>query len=121
MAKTKTVHRCTECGWPSPTWVGRCGGCEAWNTLVEEVDLRGAEAAAPPPTSTPARIADVIDTAADARPTGVPEFDRVLGGGLVAGSVTLVGGEPGIGKSTLLLQLVGATAAAGSTSLYVSG
>ena len=121
MAKTKTVHRCTECGWPSPTWVGRCGGCDAWNTMVEEVDLRGAEASAPPPTSSPARIADVVDTAADARPTGVPEVDRVLGGGLVPGSVTLVGGEPGIGKSTLLLQLVGATAAAGVTSLYVSG
>jgi len=121
MAKSRTVHRCTECGWPSPTWVGRCGGCDAWSTLVEEVELRGDTAASPPPTSKPARIAEIVDTAADARPTGVPEFDRVLGGGLVAGSVTLVGGEPGIGKSTLLLQLVGSTAAAGVTSLYVSG
>ena len=121
MARTKSVHRCTECGWSSPKWVGRCGGCGEWNTLVEELDVRGEPPAVGPPSSSPARIADVADLAAAARPTGLPEVDRVLGGGFVPGSVTLVGGEPGIGKSTLLLQLVGATAAAGVTSLYVSG
>ena len=122
MARTKTVHRCTECGWSSPKWQGRCGGCEEWNTLVEEIDVRDPSAASiGPPSSAPARIAEVDDVSFAARPTGLPEVDRVLGGGFVPGSVTLVGGEPGIGKSTLLLQLVGATAAAGVTSLYVSG
>ena len=121
MARTKTVHRCTECGWSSPKWAGRCGGCDEWNTLVEELDVRGEAPSVEPPSSSPSRIADVIDVSTAARPTGLPEVDRVLGGGFVPGSVTLVGGEPGIGKSTLLLQLVGATAAAGVTSLYVSG
>ena len=116
MARTKTVHRCTECGWSSPKWVGRCGGCGEWNTLVEELDVRGESPSVGPPSSSPSRIADVIDISASARPTGLPEVDRVLGGGFVPGSVTLVGGEPGIGKSTLLLQLVGATAAAGATA-----
>ena len=89
--------------------------------LVEALDVRGESPSLGPPSSSPARIADVIDISTAARPTGLPEVDRVLGGGFVPGSVTLVGGEPGIGKSTLLLQLVGATAAAGVTSLYVSG
>lgn len=120
MAKTRSVHRCTACGWESPKWTGRCDGCGEWNSLVEELDVRDP-AASTPPSSQPARIADVADVGATAHPTGITEVDRVLGGGLVAGSATLVGGEPGIGKSTLLLQLVGSTAAAGSVSLYVSG
>ena len=102
MARSKTVHRCTECGWSSPKWAGRCGGCDEWNTLVEELDVRGEAPSVGPPSSSPSRIADVIDVSAAARPTGLPEVDRVLGGGFVPGSVTLVGGEPGIGKSTLL-------------------
>jgi len=89
---------------------------------VEELDVRTtASVAVGPPTSDPIRIRDVTDAGATTRPTGVGEVDRVLSGGLVDGSVTLVGGEPGIGKSTLLLQVVGSTARLGSVSLYVSG
>lgn len=121
MAKTRTVHRCSACGWETPKWSGRCDGCGEWNSLVEELESPATRDPVGPPTSTPARIADVADLGAASTPTGLPEVDRVLGGGLVPGSVTLVGGEPGIGKSTLLLQLVGAAVAAGSTGLYVSG
>lgn len=121
MAKTRTVHRCTACGWETPKWSGRCDGCGEWNSLVEELEVRDTPGSLAPPTSSPARIAEVTDVGAVARPTGLTEVDRVLGGGFVPGSVTLVGGEPGIGKSTLLLQLVGATAGHGSVSLYVSG
>lgn len=121
MAKTRTVHRCTACGWATPKWSGRCDGCGEWNSLVEELDVRDTPSSLAPPTSSPTRIAEVTDFGAVAHPTGLDEVDRVLGGGFVPGSVTLVGGEPGIGKSTLLLQLVGATAAQGSVSLYVSG
>jgi len=121
MAKTKTVHRCSECGWSSAKWVGRCGGCGAWNTLAEEIESRSSSSAPLAPASEVARIGEVADTAADARSTGVEEVDRVLGGGLVPGSVTLIGGEPGIGKSTLVLQLLGAMSASGSVGLYVSG
>lgn len=121
MAKTRTVHRCSACGWETPKWSGRCDGCGEWNSLVEELESPATRDPVGPPTSTPARIADVADLGAASTPTGLPEVDRVLGGGLVPGSVTLVGGEPGIGKSTLLLQLVGAAVASGSTGLYVSG
>ena len=121
MAKTRTVHRCSACGWETPKWSGRCDGCGEWNSLVEELESPATRDPVGPPTSTPARIADVADLGAASTPTGLPEVDRVLGGGLVPGSVTLVGGEPGIGKSTLLLQLAGAAVAAGSTGLYVSG
>ncbi|MDG1877325.1 MAG: DNA repair protein RadA [Acidimicrobiales bacterium] len=122
MAKTRSVHRCTACGWESAKWAGRCDGCGEWNSLVEELDVRDPSSATfDPPTSELARIGDVTDGGATAHPTGVGEVDRVLGGGLVDGSVTLIGGEPGIGKSTLLLQLVGSTASAGLVSLYVSG
>ncbi len=121
MARTKTVHRCAQCGWSTPKWVGRCDGCDEWNTLVEELDVRDSPTSVGSAQSTPMPMSSIVDDASVARSTGLPEVDRVLGGGLVAGSVTLVGGEPGIGKSTLLLQLVGATAAVGSRSLYVSG
>ncbi len=121
MAKTRTVHRCTECGAESPKWAGRCDGCGEWNTLVEELDIREPSAASLPPRSTPKPMADVADESSTARSTGLGEVDRVLGGGLVPGSVTLVGGEPGIGKSTLLLQLLGAAAHEGTRCLYVSG
>jgi len=122
MAKPRSVHRCAACGWESAKWAGRCDGCGEWNSLVEEFDVRDpASHAVGPPTSDPTPIGDVIDADTATRLTGVGEFDRVLGGGLVDGSVTLVGGEPGIGKSTLLLQVAGATARSGSVSLYVSG
>jgi DNA repair protein RadA/Sms len=118
MTRARTTHRCVECGTDHPTWVGRCGGCGAWGTLVEET--AGATATARPsvPASRPAPVAEVDPAEFVARPTGVAELDRVLGGGLVPGSVTLLGGEPGIGKSTLLTQV----AASGTVgrALYVS-
>ncbi len=122
MAKAKTVYSCTECGGMSPKWQGQCPQCGVWNTLVETV-------AAPPATrfrsvagkSSPVRTLGSIDPRASPRfPTGVEEFDRVLGGGLVPGGVILLGGDPGIGKSTLLLQAMAAIGAA-RKALYVTG
>ncbi len=119
---SKTLFVCQECGQQSVKWLGRCPGCEAWNTLVEEVVEpfnssveRAAEHIAPTPLSEVA-LEDTPRT-----PTGLGELDRVLGGGLVPGSVTLVGGEPGIGKSTLLLSAAGRLAESGRTVLYVTG
>ncbi|TWD15654.1 DNA repair protein RadA [Marihabitans asiaticum] len=112
--------RCVECGWSSVKWVGRCGECHAWGT-VEEVGAPRVRTATTGRVEHPARpIADVPVEDAQAWSTGVSEFDRVLGGGIVPGSVVLVAGEPGIGKSTLLLD-VAARAAAGRPVLYVSG
>ncbi|TVR27477.1 MAG: DNA repair protein RadA, partial [Ilumatobacter sp.] len=120
MAKTATppspLLSCCECGTPHPKWVGQCTGCGGWNTLVEEIV--GVEASGPPPRSNgPVRLHEVDRAVGHPRPTGIAELDRVLGGGLVPGSVTLLGGEPGVGKSTLLLQLLGGSA---GTTLYVS-
>ncbi|HYQ99252.1 MAG TPA: DNA repair protein RadA [Casimicrobiaceae bacterium] len=120
--KPKTVYSCTECGGQSPKWQGQCPQCGTWNTLVESV-------AAPAPTrfqsvagkAAPVRPLASVEAAATPRfPTGLSEFDRVLGGGIVPGAVILLGGDPGIGKSTLLLQ---AMAAIGGTrpALYVTG
>ncbi|MGI8663140.1 MAG: DNA repair protein RadA [Acidimicrobiales bacterium] len=125
MVKMRSVFRCGDCGASAPTWQGRCPACGEWNTLVEErveasragsskgLGLRGAMEPAVP-------IAEVDTAAWAARSTGVDELDRVLGGGLVPGSVTLVGGEPGVGKSTLLTQVAAAVACAGTRALYVS-
>src|SRR3954470_12774233 len=121
MARLRTIHRCTECGATSPKWAGRCATCGAWNTLVEDIEDIGA--AVPVPllaASRPLPIAEVDATVLAAVPTGIGELDRVLGGGLVAGSVTLVGGEPGIGKSTLLLQAMASLARQGGRCLLVS-
>ncbi len=127
MARTRTVHRCTECGTGSPQWVGRCPGCSEWNTLVEEIDDARPAAAANAhrrplglAKEHPVPLIEVDASEWAARPTGIGELDRVVGGGLVPGSVTLVGGEPGIGKSTLLLQTLGSLAAAGARGLLVS-
>jgi DNA repair protein RadA/Sms len=123
MAKRRSVFRCNECGADVPQWVGRCPSCEAWNTLVEEVLAPASgpptgRSAAPSEPATPITVGGTTEFAA--RPTGLDEVDRVLGGGLVPGSVTLLGGEPGIGKSTLLLQLAAAVARRGHRVLYVS-
>jgi DNA repair protein RadA/Sms len=120
MPKVRTVHRCTECGGAAPKWSGRCGACGAWNTLVEEFDEPRAPAAARARFDRPLPIGDVDLDEWSARPTGVSELDRVLGGGLVPGSVTLVGGEPGIGKSTLLLQALASLSQRGVRCLLVS-
>ena len=123
MAKTTRASsfRCSECGWVSVKWVGRCGECQTWGS----VDQVGAAATRTTPVTSPARrpvpIGEVDITQATARATGVAEFDRVLGGGLVPGAVVLVAGEPGIGKSTLLLDIAGRTARDGLEVLYVSG
>ena len=122
MVKLRTVYRCTECGAAVPKWAGRCGACGAWNSLVEDVEgdeelISIATGMALVPPGEPKPI-DALD-AKVSKPTltGVEELDRVLGGGLVPGSVTLLGGEPGIGKSTLLLQLL---AAWSGKTLYVT-
>ncbi|QGG96477.1 DNA repair protein RadA [Actinomarinicola tropica] len=121
MARSRTVFRCTECGGAAPQWAGRCPACGEWNTLVEEVEAPSAPAARVAPVSTPAPIGEVDPTEWQPRPTGIDELDRVLGGGLVPGSVTLLGGEPGIGKSTLLLQALASLAERHVQVLYVSG
>ncbi len=134
-AKVKTVYRCTECGAEHPKWAGRCDACGEWNTLVEEATARlpatktgaarrqGGAAAlgAGGSVVATARLRDVRGTEERRLRTGINEFDFVLGGGIVPGSMVLVGGEPGIGKSTLLLQVAGALQAAGQGVLYVSG
>ncbi|MFP4472884.1 MAG: DNA repair protein RadA [Candidatus Omnitrophota bacterium] len=125
-AKTKTIYVCQECGSQSPRWVGRCQNCESWNSYVEErtapaaqaVSARGRDAGT---KSQPLRLSDVVSEAAPRITTGIAELDRVLGGGVVPGSVTLIGGDPGIGKSTLTLQAVARLSDQGRTVLYVSG
>ena len=119
MAKNKTVFICQSCGHRAHKWIGQCPDCSEWNTHDEE--MAGSVSGAPTVVNeAPRRITDV--TSVDFKPvaTGQSELDRVLGGGIVSGSVTLIGGEPGIGKSTLILQAAAALAAQGKTCLYVS-
>ncbi len=124
MAKTKTVYVCTECGGQALKWQGQCPHCQAWNTLVESV----AETATPSSNrfsliaeSGKLQKLSEVEAREESRvSSGIPEFDRVLGGGLVPGAVILIGGDPGIGKSTLLLQSLGAIGAARSV-FYISG
>ncbi len=121
MAKQRMEYRCEECAAVAPRWSGRCAACEAWNTMVEVAVASTARAIAPVADFEPATpIAEVELGHVRALPTGVSELDRVLGGGLVPGSVTLIGGEPGVGKSTLLTQVAASMAFAGTDVLYVS-
>jgi DNA repair protein RadA/Sms len=118
----KTIHICTACGAEHAKWAGQCGTCGAWNTLVEAEapranPVRGVVSG----TSAPAALGTVSATATPRIKTGMPEFDFVLGGGIVPGSLVLVGGEPGIGKSTLLLQAAAMLQRNGASVLYVSG
>ena len=127
MAKDKSIYVCTECGGTSPKWQGKCPHCEAWNTLVEAV---AENASAKPryasngrgllPAEAVTTLAEIEATDADRQPTGIDELDRALGGGIVAGGVVLIGGDPGIGKSTLLLQALDALSRTMKT-LYVTG
>ncbi|MGD9797263.1 MAG: DNA repair protein RadA [Acidimicrobiia bacterium] len=117
--KVRSVFRCVECGSSEPKWVGRCNGCGEWGSMVEEAE-REVAAGTPAPRSVPMPITEVAEGGGLSRPTGIDELDRVLGGGLVPGSVSLVGGEPGIGKSTLLLQALASMATVGSRCLLVT-
>ncbi len=127
MAKEKTVYVCSACGYETPRWLGKCPGCNTWNTLEEQAPA--ASAAAPAKankqrggTGAKALRLDEIPEETSARAsTGIGELDRVLGGGVVEGSMMLVGGDPGIGKSTLLLQASEHLASQGSRVLYISG
>lgn len=115
----KTVFACTDCGNEQPKWSGQCGACTAWNTLVEFQPIAAEPLAREQQAlGELSRLDDVDSGSAVLRPTGIAELDRVLGGGLLAGSVTLLGGEPGIGKSTLALQLLQSWP---GTTLYISG
>lgn len=119
--RERATYRCAECGWTTPKWVGRCGECQAWGS-VEEVGGSRARTVTPGPVSSAATpIGDIDPQAARMQPTGVEELDRVLGGGLVPGAVVLLAGEPGVGKSTLLLEVAARWAGRGADSLYVSG
>ncbi|MGA1074871.1 MAG: DNA repair protein RadA [Ilumatobacteraceae bacterium] len=104
MAKTRIEHVCTDCGTTFPKWSGQCTACGQWNTLVEEYATD--RVVVPPATAAARPIGEIDSRESSPRPTGIGELDRVLGGGVVPGAVTLLGGEPGIGKSTLLLQLL---------------
>ncbi len=120
--KTAAAFACSECGWTTAKWVGRCGECQTWGTVdvVGGSNKTGRTAAAP--VSSPAvPIGEVAATDAAATGSGIAELDRVLGGGVVPGAVMLLAGEPGVGKSTLLLEVAARWARAGRRTLYVSG
>ncbi|HEV8520414.1 MAG TPA: DNA repair protein RadA, partial [Burkholderiales bacterium] len=124
MAKSKSIYTCTECGGQAVKWQGQCPHCTAWNTLVESVAERavagGNRFSALAGSGKLQRLSEVATREETRVATGVAEFDRVLGGGLVAGAVVLIGGDPGIGKSTLMLQALCAMGA-NHKVLYVSG
>ena len=124
MAKIKKAFFCKNCGYNAPKWLGRCPACGEWNTFTEEVVTREsgpapAAVGANLPAAKPQRVADIRESEHRRIDLGNAEVNRVLGGGLVPGSLVLLGGEPGIGKSTLSLQI--ALAANGLRTLYVSG
>ncbi|MBD3689823.1 DNA repair protein RadA [Nanchangia anserum] len=127
MAKTKSIFRCTNCGTTYPKWAGQCRSCKAWQSLEEDVvSGSGAPSRSAVPLSPALPIGQVDAQAAQARSTGVSELDRVLGGGMVPGAVVLLAGEPGIGKSTLLLDVAAKAAervraSSGGTVLYLTG
>ena len=127
MAKVKTLYVCSECGYETPKWLGKCPDCGSWNTLEEQQaapTLRQEEKKlkrAPGNDAQALRVDEIPDETMERRSSGIGELDRVLGGGVVDGSLVLVGGDPGIGKSTLLTQLCANMAGDGACVLYVSG
>ena len=121
MAGKTDAYQCTECGWTTARWVGRCGECQTWGSVVERGAPKLASVTASVPTAKAQPIATISAQAANRRLTGISELDRVLGGGLVAGVTVLLAGEPGVGKSTLLLDVAARWAATGQRTLYVTG
>jgi DNA repair protein RadA/Sms len=129
MAKDKTIFTCSDCGGTTPRWLGKCPTCGAWNTLIESTLDAGGSAKnrytsqfqALAKTSELTKLGDIEATDVDRSPTGIEELDRALGGGIVEGGVVLIGGDPGIGKSTLLLQALDALQRKGMNTLYVTG
>jgi DNA repair protein RadA/Sms len=119
MARVTTTFRCTECGWTSLKWVGRCGECQQWNTVIDATEPT-ARVTAVRPTSGARSITEIGAESVAHWPSGIAEFDRVLGGGIVPGAAILLSGEPGVGKSTLLLEVASRAAASGQRVLYVS-
>ncbi len=124
MARTHSTYRCSECGWTTPKWVGRCAECQSWNTVAEVSQTpaaAGRVTTLTPAGSSQARSIMHVGTAsASHMPSGVGELDRVLGGGIVPGAAILMSGEPGVGKSTLLLEVAARAAAKGAKVLYVT-
>ena len=120
MAKTKSEYRCSECGWSTAKWVGQCSSCQAWGTVSETTSVTKAKPAQISSARAARPITDIETSGEGHYPTGVQEFDRVLGGGLVPGAVVLLSGEPGVGKSTLLLEVAARLAKGGKKVLYVS-
>ena len=122
MAKSKTVFVCNECGYESPKWLGKCPACNSWNSFFEQkvVETKNDGFKKEKSSNIPQKLNTYVAKDTLRIPTGFSELDRVLGGGLVKGSLTLLGGEPGIGKSTLILQLCDKIKGEGKV-LYVSG
>ena len=125
MTKAKTHFVCQACGYQAPKWLGRCPGCQEWNTFAEErlieEKVPGRDPLGFESEAVPTPITEIVDVERGRFQIGLGEFDRVLGGGIVFGSVILVGGDPGIGKSTLLLQVMNRLASKGKKVLYISG
>ena len=124
MPSLKTIYLCSECGAESRRWVGRCPGCGSWNTMLEEIEEKAPSQGRPEATTTVSEALALPDVPMEdfgRGSTGMAEFDRVLGGGVVQGSLVLIGGDPGIGKSTLLLQAAENLAQSSHCVLYVSG
>ncbi len=125
-SRTRTTYRCSECGWETGKWVGRCGECQAWGSVAEAAAVPARDTRATPVTSPAVPIGQVSVSESAFGSSGVAELDRVLGGGLVPGAVILLAGEPGVGKSTLLLEVAARTAAGSEARqprrvLYVTG
>jgi DNA repair protein RadA/Sms len=121
MSRQRAAYKCSECGWETGKWVGRCGECQAWGSVAEAAAVPTGRTTAAPVTRPAVPIGQVSVEDATFRSSGVPELDRVLGGGLVPGAAILLAGEPGVGKSTLLLEVAAQTARVRTRTLYVTG
>ncbi len=122
MAKSKTIYTCSFCGYQAPKWLGKCPDCEQWSSFYEEIQIKASKMTSRSPSGNhPVSIDHISTDTEDRVSTGIEELDRVLGGGMVCGAVVLIGGDPGIGKSTLVLQALSKLAHNGNNVLYVSG